>query len=568
MKLFDRISNRVWVRVLVSAFVFYVAFLFSIVPAYADDVTSSYSIVIPQAVTLSAGAGNAYTGTVSVTIKGTLNDGQSVYLVPSAPVMTSEFSNTAAATITSNTKSVWTKDEAAGEGTAASYGLSVNLTDAGKWTGTMSFYCGVGNTYDVTIGDAAFSIIGSSEDAAKITFSSDNTDVASVDSAGTVTIGSTEGTAKITKKYTDTNLSVVDVVNVAKKAYDVESRPAFKMPEYIETVKTTINRVYFLTKKPEGSRTLAYGPVDASETQDGSIMVELSSSGSLAVYNNEDVVGEEVPVRLPEDCSGMFKHFGIYEISGTVDSSNVTNMSQMFSTDELMTTYALEGDVSNVKNMSQMFYGCKKLTSATPLANWKTSNVENIMGMFNVCTSLQSLDIRNFDTRNITNEQYYYRFMASCTSLKMLTVGENFATPYLPFTPTSSIKSSSSFASLGLFYVPTKSTLIIMGTPSALLKTYDFATENRTVTFRPALPSATSYENEDQINVDTVNEGNSEDGSQTTREDDYTIIATPETAQSSNLKEENPSNKESRDSAGNNTESALEEQESYATSAA
>ena len=49
-----------------------------------------------------------------------------------------------------------------------------------------------------------------------------------------------------------------------------------------------------------------------------------------------------------------------------------------------------------------MFYNCSKLNSLN-LSNFNTNNVTNMSSMFYDCSSLTSLNLSNFNTNNVTN---------------------------------------------------------------------------------------------------------------------------------------------------------------------
>ena len=74
-----------------------------------------------------------------------------------------------------------------------------------------------------------------------------------------------------------------------------------------------------------------------------------------------------------------------------IDTSNVTNMSNMFNGCNKLTTVPLF-DTSNVTNMSDMFNGCRQLTTV-PLSD--TSNVGNMDNMFSDCIKLTEVWIKN-----------------------------------------------------------------------------------------------------------------------------------------------------------------------------
>ena len=79
------------------------------------------------------------------------------------------------------------------------------------------------------------------------------------------------------------------------------------------------------------------------------------------------------------------------EIRGleNLDVSAVTNMSQMFARCTSLKTLDLSAwDTKNVTDMRQMFFGCALLTTIYVLDKFDVSNVENSDDMFTGCTSL------------------------------------------------------------------------------------------------------------------------------------------------------------------------------------
>ena len=78
---------------------------------------------------------------------------------------------------------------------------------------------------------------------------------------------------------------------------------------------------------------------------------------------------------------------------------------------------------SNVTNMTGMFYGCSSLERLN-LNNFDTSNVTNMNGMFEGCSSLKKLNLSSFNTNNVTNmsDMFY-----GCSSLEELNLN-NFNT--------------------------------------------------------------------------------------------------------------------------------------------
>ncbi len=140
----------------------------------------------------------------------------------------------------------------------------------------------------------------------------------------------------------------------------------------------------------------------------------------------------------------LFFGYGSSNIDGLIsynDTSNVTNMRQMFYNCSSLTTIP-QLDTSNVTNMSQMFYNCSSLTTIPQL---DTSNVTNMVSMFSGCrrlTSIPQLDTSNvtnmnsifvncfyltsipqLDTSNVTNMYQMFHSCSRLTEIKMINIG-------------------------------------------------------------------------------------------------------------------------------------------------
>ena len=108
---------------------------------------------------------------------------------------------------------------------------------------------------------------------------------------------------------------------------------------------------------------------------------------------------------------------------GYFDTSNVTNMSSMFSSAASLTNLDVSGfDTSNVTNMSSMFNSATSLTNLD-VSGFDTSNVTNMNRMFIGVSNLTSLDLSTWDTRNVTNmgEMFW-----GARALNQLALGEYF----------------------------------------------------------------------------------------------------------------------------------------------
>ena len=119
-------------------------------------------------------------------------------------------------------------------------------------------------------------------------------------------------------------------------------------------------------------------------------------------------------ISAPADCTQFFRsYWNLVEINfNNFDTSNVTNMSMMFSECSKLTSLDLSSfNTANVTNMGAMFYGCSSLTSLD-LRSFNTSKVTDMSNMFEGCSSLTT-------TINITNanvSDYYNMFNNAATN--------------------------------------------------------------------------------------------------------------------------------------------------------
>lgn len=121
-----------------------------------------------------------------------------------------------------------------------------------------------------------------------------------------------------------------------------------------------------------------------------------------------------------DDSSQFTEVIGIQNLN----TSNVTNMSEMFSRCRSLTSLDLSHfETSNVTDMNSMFFSCTDLTSLD-VSHFNTSNVTDMYHMFGDCSSLTSLDVSSFDTHNVQNMGGMF---AGCKALTHINV-DNFDT--------------------------------------------------------------------------------------------------------------------------------------------
>ena len=103
-----------------------------------------------------------------------------------------------------------------------------------------------------------------------------------------------------------------------------------------------------------------------------------------------------------------------------VDISNIKNLSNAFSSWNIVEVDVSDWDISHVTNLSAMFGGCKYLRKVIGLENWDISNVKSMAFMFNNCRSL--IDIGDISNWNITEDIDLKCMFQGCERLK--TIGD------------------------------------------------------------------------------------------------------------------------------------------------
>ena len=120
------------------------------------------------------------------------------------------------------------------------------------------------------------------------------------------------------------------------------------------------------------------------------------------------------------DMSYMFTGISLESLDVShFNTTKVTNMSNMFHGCEFLTSLDLGSfNTSNVTDMNSMFTYCQSLTNLD-LSNFNTANVTNMNDMFSNCSGLTSLDLSNFNTANVTDMGYMFNDCRSLTSLDL-----------------------------------------------------------------------------------------------------------------------------------------------------
>ena len=131
------------------------------------------------------------------------------------------------------------------------------------------------------------------------------------------------------------------------------------------------------------------------------------SNVHLYLWSEDDTVyyyTNAKKIVLSGDITGLFAElYSLEDIDiSNFDTSNVTNMSELFNYDSNLTTITglNNFDTSKVTDMSRMFSGCSSLESVD-LSSFNTSKVTDMSGMFIGCSSLESVNLSSFNTSKV-----------------------------------------------------------------------------------------------------------------------------------------------------------------------
>ena len=108
-----------------------------------------------------------------------------------------------------------------------------------------------------------------------------------------------------------------------------------------------------------------------------------------------------------ENCSNLKEIRGINRFI----TKKVEDMHLMFhKCSELESLDLSNFDTSNVTRMDYMFSECYKLKNIVELNKLNTKKVTDMTAMFQLCYELRSLDLSNFDTANVTKFGHIFSF--------------------------------------------------------------------------------------------------------------------------------------------------------------
>ena len=275
-------------------------------------------------------------------------------------------------------------------------------------------------------------------DTNKITWSSSDESIATVDENGVVT-GVAEGEVVITAKCggVSANWSVAVESGIEWEYTTDDATNTIALTKYIgESNDVVVKNEYKIggkTYKNVALRTSSRysGPFvgSAKKTAITSVVLEdgvqLPSNASYMFYGCSalaSVNAEDWDTSAVTNTNSMFS--GCASLTA-LDLNNwntaaVTDMGSMFSGCNVLTTLDLSSwNTAKVTNMSYMFNRCRALTTVGDLSSWNTAAVTKMSDMFSGCNVLTTLDLSSWNTAAVTSMGNMFR---DCNALT--TVGD------------------------------------------------------------------------------------------------------------------------------------------------
>lgn len=180
--------------------------------------------------------------------------------------------------------------------------------------------------------------------------------------------------------------------------------------------KTTITGITFMNEG-EVPESPTHGPWDVSAAKDGSVTAWMEGTEVYIVGNGTGMV------IMPENSSSWFGSMSkLTAINGMdiLDTSNVTNMDNMFDSCSSLTSVDLSGlDLGKVTQMRNMFAICTSL-QRVDMHDLNTANLQLFSNVFARCESLTSVNMSGMDTHNVTDINSMF---SRCLALKQFNVG-------------------------------------------------------------------------------------------------------------------------------------------------
>lgn len=240
--------------------------------------------------------------------------------------------------------------------------------------------------------------------------------------------------AKIFRNYTtlaeyeaDTNkpVNTVCFIKDAKVIYVDGIQYSYKQLDYLPPAITEAEALEYMGKIIKNAQEVGLIYVKSSPYiywTGNSNTITISNNSYTAQADKVNIDGVEYyQLKLDKGLDNNFYVFNHNDFTNLifkdVDTSNVTDMNNMFYRCEALTSLDVSGfNTSNVTNMSTMFCYCDAITSLD-VSGWDTSNVTDMSSMFYGCSAITSLDLSGWDTSKVTDMASMF---TNCSALKTI----------------------------------------------------------------------------------------------------------------------------------------------------
>lgn len=150
---------------------------------------------------------------------------------------------------------------------------------------------------------------------------------------------------------------------------------------------------------------------------------------TLIIGNGEEMV---LPISASRASDWPWYNSGFSSVRFDGDVYAQSSIQGMFCNSGLREFNGINFHTENVEDMSYLFQGNSSLVDCD-ISTWQTPSLTNTYGMFASCNKLKTLNIENFDTRNLSNSSTQ-SFLTLGQNLASITLGKNvrFGLYYLP----------------------------------------------------------------------------------------------------------------------------------------
>jgi surface protein len=264
----------------------------------------------------------------------------------------------------------------------------------------------IGMKNSIIVGDvASFNLTApmSNNNLGSFSYTSSNTSVVSI-SGSTATIAGTGTT-------------IITVTQAASGVFYTSDSRSVTFSVYAAEIESVGNTTYYRRSSvPQGAPNPyiisdangIYYAVMSGNSSSKTIIQDYADNINKNPFLNQNngafISFDRIITSLMRDFSGMFQYRAFNRSITSWDTSNVRNMSEMFSGTNNFDQDITSWNTGNVMNMSEMFKGASNFNQN--ISTWNTGNVMTMSEMF-LFSSRFNQNLSNWDVRNVTSYSYF-----------------------------------------------------------------------------------------------------------------------------------------------------------------